>query len=110
MSDSARLYTATGTCTTYEYFTGTPLKRVPKQIRWAERDKVIVVGSDRGVVYVFDVETKDKVEVIHHCNEAFVQAIAVRFEISSQLLISPDLTFLPDLRDHRREYDCLWIV
>lgn len=60
----------------YNYLT-TPVKRVPMQIRWAEDDRVIVSGSDLGVVYVFDVDTSERVEVIHHDRGNFVQTITV---------------------------------
>ena len=77
LSDSIRMYTASGESTIHEYFTDAPLRRVPKQVRWAEDDRVVVVGSDKGLVYVFDVETKEKIEVIHHSQNSMVQTIAV---------------------------------
>lgn len=77
--DSIRLFSSKGGSTADEFFTNTPVKRVPKQVAWAEQDSTLVVGSDIGVVYVFDVETGKQVDRIHHCKYSFVQVIAVGF-------------------------------
>ncbi|EJD07813.1 uncharacterized protein FOMMEDRAFT_25085 [Fomitiporia mediterranea MF3/22] len=53
----------------------------------AEEDKVLVVGSDIGIVYVFDVETRKKVKVLYHSENAFVQSITTHTTSESSYII-----------------------
>ena len=58
--------------------TGRPTRRLPKQVAFGERTKVIVGGSDHGNAYVFDQKTGVLREVLHHQKGGLVQTIAVR--------------------------------
>lgn len=57
--------------------TGSPTKRFPKQVAFGEDSKVIVGGSDHGVVYVFDRKTGVLLDHLHHAKGGMVQAVAV---------------------------------
>jgi len=57
--------------------TGTPKKRVPKQVAFGEDGKVVIGGSDHGAVYVFDRKTGVIWDVLLH-NEDLVQVVTVR--------------------------------
>lgn len=58
--------------------TGTPIKRFPKQVLFAEDDTVVVGGSDHGTVYVFDRKTGNILDTIAHARHGLVQTITVR--------------------------------
>ncbi|EJD07652.1 uncharacterized protein FOMMEDRAFT_24966 [Fomitiporia mediterranea MF3/22] len=81
------LYTNSGTCTAYEFYTNAPIRCVLKQVCWAKEDKVLVVGSDVGIVYVFDVETRKKVKILYHSENAFVQSITTHTTSESSYII-----------------------
>jgi hypothetical protein len=59
------------------FWTGTPKKRVPKQVAFGEDGKVVVGGSDHSAVYVFDRKTGVIRDILHH-DQDLVQAITVR--------------------------------
>jgi hypothetical protein len=60
------------------FLTGTPRKRVPKQVAFGKNLKVVVGGSDHGAVYVFDRETGTTLDLIRHADRGLVQTITVR--------------------------------
>ncbi|KAG1827997.1 hypothetical protein EV424DRAFT_1536998 [Suillus variegatus] len=53
---------------------------VPKQVAFGEEGKVVVGGSDNGLVYVFDRKTGDIIETLHHADTdtGLVQTISTR--------------------------------
>lgn len=53
-----------------------PLKTYPKQVSFAERGRVIVGGSDNGVVYVFD-KSGDLLQLLQHSKSGRVQTVMV---------------------------------
>lgn len=57
--------------------TGTPTRRVCKQVVFGEDGKVIIGGSDHGSVYIFDRKTGTPIEVLRHALKGLVQAVAV---------------------------------
>lgn len=60
------------------FSTGTPIKRFPKQVIFAEEDTVVVGGSDHGAVYVFDRKTGILLDTMVHSRRGLVQTITVR--------------------------------
>ena len=56
--------------------TGQPTRKVPKQVAFGERSKVIVGGSDHGAVYVFDRKTAFPLHVLSH-GDGLVQTLTV---------------------------------
>jgi hypothetical protein len=56
---------------------GTPIKRFPKQVIFAEDDTVIVGGSDHGAVYVFDRKMGVILDTMAHSKRGLVQTITV---------------------------------
>jgi hypothetical protein len=60
------------------FLTGTPRKRVPKQVAFGENSKVVVGGSDHGAAYVFDRETGTTLDLIRHADRGLVQTVTVR--------------------------------
>lgn len=44
---------------------------------FGEDGKVVVGGSDHGVVYVFDRRTGSQLDILHHANAGLVQTIVV---------------------------------
>src|SRR5277367_4149124 len=58
--------------------TGIAIKRVPKQVMFAENSRAIVGGSDHGAVYVFDRKSGKKLAVLRHSERGLVQTITVR--------------------------------
>lgn len=57
--------------------TGFPLRCRPKQVAFGEDNKIVVGGSDRGNIYVFDRKTGAPLELLSHSSSGLVQAIAV---------------------------------
>ena len=60
------------------FYTGTATRRVPKQVAFAEDSRVIVGGSDHGVVYVFDRRSGKLLDLLQHAKNGLVQTITVR--------------------------------
>jgi hypothetical protein len=60
------------------YPTGTPIRKLPKQVAFGEDAKVVVGGSDHGVVYVFDKRTGSPLHILRHQDRGLVQTITVR--------------------------------
>jgi hypothetical protein len=63
--------------------TGVAIKRVPKQVMFAENSRAIVGGSDHGAVYVFDRKSGKKLAVLRHSERGLVQTITVRSMLST---------------------------
>jgi hypothetical protein len=59
------------------YPTGIPTRGLPKQVCFGEDAKVIVGGSDKGIVYVFDQKTGATLDVLRHADNGLVQTVAV---------------------------------
>ncbi|KAG2358556.1 hypothetical protein BDR07DRAFT_1379317 [Suillus spraguei] len=49
---------------------------VPKQVAFGEEGKVVVGGSDHGLVYIFDRKTGETLETLHHADTGLVQTIS----------------------------------
>jgi hypothetical protein len=62
----------------HNFLTGTPRKRVPKQVAFGENSKVVVGGSDHGAAYIFDRETGTTLDLIRHADRGLVQTVTVR--------------------------------
>jgi hypothetical protein len=52
-------------------------RREPKQVVFAEDSRIVVGGSDHGIVYVFDRRTGAILEKLPHANKGLVQTITV---------------------------------
>jgi WD40 repeat protein len=50
---------------------------VPKQVAFGEEGKVVIGGSDNGLVYIFDRKTGQIIQTLHHADAGLVQTIAV---------------------------------
>jgi hypothetical protein len=61
------------------YPTGTPIRRLPKQVAFGEDTKIVVGGSDHGAIYVFDKRTGSPLHVLRHQEQGLVQTITVCF-------------------------------
>ncbi|KAG2118593.1 hypothetical protein DEU56DRAFT_918753 [Suillus clintonianus] len=60
------------------FATGLPSVSVPKQVAFGEEGKVVVGGSDHGLVYIFDRKTGETLETLHHADTGLVQTISAR--------------------------------
>jgi hypothetical protein len=60
------------------FATAPPSISVPKQVAFGEEGKVVMGGSDNGLVYIFDRKT---LETLHHADIGLVQTIAVRLRL-----------------------------
>ncbi|KAG1837941.1 hypothetical protein F4604DRAFT_1692017 [Suillus subluteus] len=58
------------------FATGLPSMSVPKQVAFGEEGKVVVGGSDHGLVYIFDRKTGQTLETLHHTDTGLVQTIS----------------------------------
>lgn len=63
------------------FATAPPSVSVPKQVAFGEEGKVVVGGSDNGLVYIFDRKTGQTLETLHHADIGLVQTIAVRLRL-----------------------------
>ncbi|KAF8582871.1 hypothetical protein K439DRAFT_1350110, partial [Ramaria rubella] len=62
--------------------TGIPKKRVPKQVTFGEDSQIIVVGSDHGIVYLFERESGRLITTLNHsADKGLVQTVAVRRQL-----------------------------
>jgi hypothetical protein len=59
------------------FHTGNPIKNVAKQVAFGEDDRIIVGGSDHGVVYVFDRKSGSPLGVLQHAKDGQVQTVTV---------------------------------
>jgi hypothetical protein len=57
--------------------TGTPSRKLPKQVAFGEDSNVVVGGSDHGAIYVFDRETGSPLHVLRHGDGGMVQTVTV---------------------------------
>jgi hypothetical protein len=57
--------------------TGISSKRLPKQVTISEGGRIVVGGSDHGIVYVFEESTGTILDVLSHEEQGLVQAIEV---------------------------------
>ncbi|KAF8582354.1 hypothetical protein K439DRAFT_1270004, partial [Ramaria rubella] len=55
--------------------TGTPTKKVPKQVVFGGDWEIIVGSSDHGLVYLFEREMGRLLNVLHHVDTGLVQTI-----------------------------------
>lgn len=65
-----------------QYPTGTPKWTFPRQVMFGENGRVLVGGSENGVVYVFDRRTGSPLDLLRHSGNmdgiALVGTVAVR--------------------------------
>lgn len=59
------------------FATAVPSISVPKQVAFGEEGKIVVGGSDNGLVYIFDRKTGDILETLRHADAGLVQTITV---------------------------------
>ncbi|KAG1743613.1 uncharacterized protein EDB91DRAFT_1050978, partial [Suillus paluster] len=64
------------------FATGLPSVSVPKQVAFGEEGKVVVGGSDHGLVYIFDRKTGQILETLHHADTGLVQTISISIKTS----------------------------
>ncbi|KAG1836203.1 hypothetical protein DFJ58DRAFT_847087 [Suillus subalutaceus] len=60
-------------------------KRVPKQVAFGAEGRLVVGGSDNGLVYIFERKSEKLLETLHHSNAGLVQTIAVVISASQAL-------------------------
>lgn len=66
-----------------DFPTGTPSRKLPKQVAFGEDSKVVVGGSDHGVVYVFDKKTASPLQILRHGDQGMVQTLTVCDQLRS---------------------------
>ncbi|KAG0699826.1 WD40-repeat-containing domain protein [Suillus ampliporus] len=66
------------------FATGLPSVSVPKQVAFGEDGKVVVGGSDHGLVYIFDRKTGETLQTLHHADTGLVQTISVSIKTSQK--------------------------
>jgi hypothetical protein len=59
------------------FLTGNPTRKFPKQVAFGEMGRVVIGGSDHGVVYVFNRKTAETVQILQHGERNMVQTITV---------------------------------
>ncbi|KAG2096022.1 WD40-repeat-containing domain protein [Suillus cothurnatus] len=59
------------------FTTAVPSMSVPKQVVFGEEGKVVIGGSDNGLVYVFDRKTGQIIQTLCHADVGLVQTITV---------------------------------
>lgn len=59
------------------FFAGVPSRQLPRQVAFAEKGKVVVGGSDQGVVYVFDRCTGAVVDRLNHARTGWIGTVTV---------------------------------
>jgi hypothetical protein len=50
---------------------------VPKQVVFGEEGKVVIGGSDNGLVYIFDRKTGQIIQTLRHTDVGLVQTITI---------------------------------
>ncbi|KAG2121579.1 WD40-repeat-containing domain protein [Suillus cothurnatus] len=60
------------------FTTAVPSMSVPKQVVFGEEGKVVIGGSDNGLVYVFDRKTGQIIQTLRHADVGLVQTITGR--------------------------------
>ncbi|KAG1889731.1 uncharacterized protein F5891DRAFT_923600, partial [Suillus fuscotomentosus] len=58
------------------FITAPPSVSVPKQVAFGAEGRLVVGGSDNGLVYIFERKTGKLLESLHHSNASLVQTIA----------------------------------
>ncbi|KAG2136744.1 hypothetical protein BD769DRAFT_1385124 [Suillus cothurnatus] len=61
-------------------------KSVPKQVAFDAKGRLVVGGSDNGLVYIFERKSGKLLETLHHSNARLVQTIATR-DISGHCIV-----------------------
>jgi hypothetical protein len=64
-----------------------------KAVNFLENSRVVVGGSDHGIVYLFDRDTGETIDTLRHADGGLVQILAVRIEY---LKVDRKLTQTPD--------------
>lgn len=59
------------------FVTPPPTTRYPKQVTFGESGAVVVGGSDHGLIRVFDTQSGDLIDVLHHSDGGLVQTVTV---------------------------------
>ncbi|KAG2046080.1 hypothetical protein BDR06DRAFT_856595, partial [Suillus hirtellus] len=57
------------------FATALPSVSVPKQVAFGEEGRIVIGGSDNGLVYVFDKKTGQKIQTLQHADTGLVQTI-----------------------------------
>lgn len=72
------------------FSTAQPIIRFPKQVTFGECADIVAGGGDNGLVYVFDVESGNRIDVLRHSKEGMVQTVTVRVPIIVGINCSSD--------------------
>jgi hypothetical protein len=59
---------------------------MPRQIALADDSKIVVCGSDNGVIHLFEAKTGTPIGVLHHSMKGLVQTVAVSYGVSIGLI------------------------
>ncbi|KAG9315643.1 WD40-repeat-containing domain protein [Chiua virens] len=65
-----------------------PTKTYPKQVAFAEQERVIIGGGEKGMVHIFDKTTGSLVQTLSHSHGGLVQTITAHDDGSSSLVIA----------------------
>ncbi|KAG2109490.1 hypothetical protein BD769DRAFT_1301006, partial [Suillus cothurnatus] len=57
------------------FVTAPPSISVPKQVAFGAKGRLVVGGSDNGLVYIFERKFGKLLETLHHSNAGLVQTI-----------------------------------
>lgn len=79
-TDGFDLYQSDTMTKVRRFASGTLTKKYPRQVALAESGRVVVGGSDCGVIYLFDRRTGAPLDVLRHTERSLIQAITVRRE------------------------------
>ena len=75
-----------------KYATGIPKRTYPKQVTFGEESRVVVGGSDHGVIYVFDRKSGRLLDVLGHAKDRLVLTVGVSDPLLNILISSESLT------------------
>ncbi|KAL5529805.1 hypothetical protein ACEPAG_5792 [Sanghuangporus baumii] len=75
-------------------------KTVPKQVAWANHQKLIIGGTDHGMLYVYNAETGQVTQKLRHESSGFVQTVTVR--INALKTIKAEIFFFRASTDRQK--------
>lgn len=74
-----------------------------KVVDFLENSRIVVGGSDHGIVYLFDRDTGETIDTLRHADGGLVQIIAVRAKYPKA---DYELTQIPDSSKRWDQPDC----
>ncbi len=69
-------------------FTMKPVSRVPRQVVFTEESRVVVGGSDHGVVYVFGCKSGGMLQILRHAPKGLVQTVTAHEGPEANLILA----------------------